>query len=623
MAPLAEFGQTEINPIALAQQLALMEFAYDHNDPAVEALLAGNGRLIHFHKENNTWPPDWLVVQSVGERYFVSIAGTVGPAQIAAQSPFYNITQLEGGKGVITGMLWGHATDVVETALRDYIPLDNPETRVFLSGHSYGGIVAQLLAFRYARAIGGERVQLITVGQPKGLSGGYTGPQPSVFWRVSSTLDVVPSVVLDIPGWLILDLRDPWQMVGFTNTWEHYGRSLVFDPNGDINTGVTTVNNWPDYVQLGPTAEHRLDNYIGRGWEYSKKHGNLRVAEEAFRAALASRQGSVRPPFRDGFSLYDFGVADDKLAGFIERIGFFIPRSSGGGGPVSIKQLSLIFAGPDSEQWTESYAVENSSDVDSFAASISPTFLDLRCAFLHRSYKLRAIRVSEVRPPKATRILLVQKSGTATGAEGNPGPDIAGSAAVHYLQASNGARRHIWFRGYADQALDRQINGGDAGAGTLGDKAKAWITALATAGYGINRQRKDGEAANTDVRLAYRVDGSVRPGQALVYMTDTTGYLAKDRVRLSMFNKKDLPGINGEFVVKEVSPGVGIYIHYATADFRNVEKAPGRVRRLVDVGVAPFVVDKCYMKHLGPRKTKRSFTGSRGGSRAARIRHLD
>lgn len=623
MPPLAEFGSEGINPVALAQQAALITDCYMHDRECVEKLLGDGGEILNFHTENLTWPPDYVLIRSLPGRYFLSMAGTVGPVQAVAQSALSNAVVSQGKGGAYTGGLWWAAANTIEQAVKDLIPFDEPDTRVFVAGHSYGGMVAQLLALRYARKLGAARVQLLTLGAPKGLSPGYTGAYPSVSWRVYSNNDAIPFLFLDNPGLIIVDPTQPWTWENISMQWQHYGTDARLDVNGVIGGTADDANPRPPDVLSGTLAEHSLQNYLGRARQYALKNGASPVALAAVEAGLKCFHQLPPEAYREAWNPNDLGLPPEVIPDLISKLNLYGALKGPGGIGVALQKHTLIFTGPDSEYWTETYMKEGSSDPDTEVNLIPQTLLDLRLEMLHKSFKLRAVRVANVNVPKGTALRLIQKDGTHTNAEANPGPDAAGLTAVHELVAINGAKRRIWFRGYPDAVIERQQNGGDVGAGKLGDKTKAWLTALATAGYGIPKRRKAGEVDNVQKRFASRVDGSITAGQALIYLDTTVGLAVGDQVSLSQFNKKDLPGLEGLYDVLKVSDGIGIYVRYTTSDFRNVANAPGVVRKIVLQPVSQFNVAKCKMTHIGTRKTSRRFTGSRGASRAARIRNLD
>ncbi len=594
---------------------------YRHDRANLQTILGPGDEILEFHQGEVTWPPDYAIVRSLPRRYFVMIAGTIGPAQLALQSSALNAVAYQGTGGGYTSALWLAAADAIDATLKARVDVDIPETRLYFSGHSYGGVVAQLLAFRYARRLGSDKVQLLTFAQPKGLSPSYSREQPSPYWRVHSNLDIVPTLFLDSPGLVLVQPGKPasWQDIGAQ--WVHYGADSVIDVHGVIGGAADDAKPLPPDVEVGRIAEHYPSNYLGRVRQYVIRQGGNRAALDAIEAAFDTRRQQPHENYRGGWSLFDLGLPAEVLPDLINRLGLGSQYVNQGGGAMGLQKHSFIFTGPDSETWSESYLIDGSSDLNAAVWGIPDDLIKLRAVMLHKAFTIRAVRASSTVKPKRSAIRIVSVVGEAANTEVNPGPDISGATSVCRLVCVNGARRNVWFRGWADSDINRLVGGKDQKAGTLGTHTKAFIAALAKLHYGVARRLKEGEGDNLDARHATAVDGSIISGQSLIKVESTVGFVPKDLVSLSLFSKKDCPGLNGTYEVVSVTEGVGIYVRYRTPGDLNLLKQPGLVRRVAYAPLSDFFPDHCMTTHYGTRKTKRGFTGSRGAGRAARIRH--
>jgi pimeloyl-ACP methyl ester carboxylesterase len=257
-----------LNVVAAAQQCALCAMTYEKDQEAVADLLGADGELVWFHEAAGTWLPSVTVCKSGPNRYFACSEGTVNTLQgIAQGGPTNSLIPYPPDSQTVeigAGLFYWQAYLNLAAGLADHIPLDDPATRVYFSGHSMGGAIAQLAAYEFARNVDPARVQVLTLGQPQALSGGYTGPQPAVYMRVRSLDDLVPFYPESAPGVSLVNPLLPLSYTLIFGGWRHYGREYVLSVDGTVNGPAHLYGNWPEGVVNTFPGSHKLPNYLGR-----------------------------------------------------------------------------------------------------------------------------------------------------------------------------------------------------------------------------------------------------------------------------------------------------------------------------------------------------------------------
>lgn len=281
-----------------------------------------------------------------------------------------------------------------------------------------------------------------------------------------------------------------------------------------------------------------------------------------------------------------------------------------------------IFFGPRSEQWSETWYVIAPSARESLNI-YGNALLNSRLAFLHPQCSLRMIRAANVNGLRDTDQYLLNLPGQRTVPADAAGGsiDVTAVTAIWELQGISGSRRKIFFRGLADDDVKRSlVNGQDNPPATLLDPVKAFLEKASANNFSL-RSRQGPEAPNAGYRLASGVDGSNNPGRSVVGVENTVGLAIGDRVTLSSFNEKNLPGINAEFTILSQAP-LSITIGYSTPGFQNFPGVTGRVRKVAWNPLDRVSPAECAFDRYGTRQTKASFFGSRGAKFAQRRRRL-
>lgn len=264
-------------PAAAAQQALLTQCVYADRRDLVEQLLGDDGQVLDWHRSGSfSWPPDWAVIKSGGERYFVVIAGSTNPRQHAGHivgsvvqpfdSPPYSLN-LGGG----VNYPWYWAALEVASAVKQHLPPTGAAYSVFWSGHSYGAALAQINADLMARNIVLPIfVQCLTFGSPKVWTAGLTvSPRLEVWHTIQSAGDLVtaspPAVelVFMAPPNQPFDWRKPW-WYRVSLSWRHYGTVHVLQPDGGTDSSAADPSPLPPYVAGSAWLYHSMPNYYGR-----------------------------------------------------------------------------------------------------------------------------------------------------------------------------------------------------------------------------------------------------------------------------------------------------------------------------------------------------------------------
>lgn len=255
------------NWVAAAQQAALCNMVYYKNTAAMEAFLGADGSIVKWHPTEGSWLPSVAILQSGPHRYFGVSEGTIGILQALAQGP-YNIPvvypRAPDNHGSLGGLFYYQAYLSLADDLARYIPSSDPLTRVYFSGHSMGGAIAQVAGIEWARSFDPARVQLLTIAQPAFLCGSYTGPEPTVYLRIFCTPDYVPDYPTQGGSWSIPDPANIQNWFWGIPQWYQTGVPLNLGPDGTLGGGQT-----PGALQSHNATNifpycHKLPNYLGR-----------------------------------------------------------------------------------------------------------------------------------------------------------------------------------------------------------------------------------------------------------------------------------------------------------------------------------------------------------------------
>ena len=184
---------------------------------------------------------------------------------------------------------WDDAARALAGALDDAAVPAGPALPLFVTGHSLGGALATLAAFRLTCQPGDldARVALAstyTFGAPRVGNAAFCGAYASTVWRVVDDLDVVPELPLEgtqaerlraeLPRWAPAWLRDLAERSRGLPDYGHVGRLVYVDRDANVGE-VARRPDWFDaYVRqsirsfgrsvTAPVTDHFIDQYISR-----------------------------------------------------------------------------------------------------------------------------------------------------------------------------------------------------------------------------------------------------------------------------------------------------------------------------------------------------------------------
>lgn len=610
----------------MVEQTAMFIMLYRGQQDALENLIGPTGQIAFFQHSPSGWTPSYCLVKFQDGRKYLTIAGTTNAPQVAAQTGGALVTVPYGRGGLASvSTYWLSAFNNQFGQIETLMDLEDPTSRYYVSGHSLGGAVAQLWANYLAEKVGSDRVSLITFGAPKPITGIDVGPQPSTYWNVQSTYDQVPNLPSNAAIRVVQNfvLGKPWILQ--TSDFRHYGVVLVIDPKGRFNTGVDRYVDQADSVQVGTITEHNPDQYLHRSFQTAIEQLKEEASQDAYDRGINAWWGQNPLPWVGPLQFADTGLPGEYKE-IYERYVVGVARFSSGGS-MATQRHRWEFVGNSGERWVEVYSVNKSEDPQAALALIPQEMIDARVAFLNAHYTLRTIYASLDGLTKNSAYRRVNAIGTDASSikpalPGGRTPLHNGGAAVYDVQGDPSGRRFIWFRGLADESVNRGAQGNDLIVAGWRTVIEEFIKLLAGYGYGIRRRVKAGENPGFASQTVSRVDGAITPGWAWIYCDDPESAAQSGRVYLSRFNKKLLPGLEGLFTVQASDP-VAVAVAYSTPNYANFPEVVGSVRPIELSPVSVFVPASAKLSHLGFRQTSRSFTRTRGRAHSVSIRNIN
>lgn len=293
--PLQEFSLDDgaINPLALLEQECGVQAITANQQAALQRLLdgSGGGNILVFRYITTTWPPSWAICRQ-GNDLIVNIAGTVNTQQWAGDVIGCFAADYTA-MGVKVHSFFQAAATVVWSEMIPILPSDVGTCRLKISGTSYGGAVAFLIALIWVRTFPGADVQLFEIASPKALTTGYPGPLPRVSFVVRNNSDVVPLVP---PNAIVsaVGAINPLFTFAVPINWTHYGMGVQINAVGTL---VPVPLSWFDQpITAGGIADtvtsHYLTNYMASTVQQVTSYTNtayalsvVNLAEELIQAA--------------------------------------------------------------------------------------------------------------------------------------------------------------------------------------------------------------------------------------------------------------------------------------------------------------------------------------------------
>lgn len=293
---LRSFGNANCDVWAAVEQLALVACVYSDDRPHAAEIVGQGGEILAWVHRPDTWPPSYALIRSGAGRYFLVVAGTTNAGQWAGHLQGTFGVLYRDGPAVVNGQ-WLAVWQQLRQDIAPLLPADPSTYTLHLSGHSYGGAVAHLGGIEWARDHGPDAAQVLTFGQPKVLTAGYTGPAPSAVWRVRSLQDAVGYIPTGSGLTWVLELASfLWRQQ--THPWTHYGPDVWLSADGTFNAVVYPAPSpLPVGVSTGPVGEHGLLNYWGRlRAHYLASPGNPPDVAETLRITIDVIDGAHSQP---------------------------------------------------------------------------------------------------------------------------------------------------------------------------------------------------------------------------------------------------------------------------------------------------------------------------------------
>jgi hypothetical protein len=220
---------------ALLEQWALISASYGGRIEDLQKLLdtAGGGTVELWSHRPGELPPAWSLSRQ-GDHYYLAIAGTTEAKQwlkhvegaVASESDF---------EGARSNRFWQQMWGTMKVSVQAKLPPPGAKFKLTITGHSMGGAVAQVAAYELAKIYGAENIELVTMSAPKAFTEGYTGPQPSVYFRASREGDPVTympaNTLTQIAAQAVPVLG---HLIGNRTNWKHYGTGVMVADDGSL-----------------------------------------------------------------------------------------------------------------------------------------------------------------------------------------------------------------------------------------------------------------------------------------------------------------------------------------------------------------------------------------------------
>lgn len=258
MAAIADLAGPSNSWTAVAQLTALTACVYKDQRGTAEQLLGTDAQVVRWDYRPESWPPSVAYIVQPN-RLWIVMAGTVNTGQWIGHlqgSYWYRRTSTT----TVNGQWLSVAEAIYDQAL-DLIP-SGAVLGTF--GHSYGGAVAQVVAWLAARGLGAARAQHASIAAPRAFGLTRQGPAPAVELRYRSCHDVVPSTPPAVDEVPMLLLNQPFAWRLWHGSWTHHGEQVWLGPDGSSNCSITPPDPLPPGVEVGSVSEHYTANYLGR-----------------------------------------------------------------------------------------------------------------------------------------------------------------------------------------------------------------------------------------------------------------------------------------------------------------------------------------------------------------------
>lgn len=417
MTRLRSFGFTAPDPAAAAQQVAIIAALYARRDDLVTELVGDEGTVLYIDTQSDGWPPAWCLIRSGTDRYFIVMAGTTvdGPSHWIYNAwgtlarPLW--IDKDGGIQWAWRSVWDN---IIRPKVEEVIPIADMDL-LYISGHSYGGGVAQIAGWDAAKTLDEDSVFVMSFAAPKAFQGGFDGQFPEHMFRIRSWEDIIPYLPPDRKYTLLTTFVAPYIFGVNVMKWQHYGADWWLSPDGVIGTGGYTPDPLPEFVTVGPVGEHYIRNYFGRLLaHYERQGGPPEMVQALSIAHTAITDPRGEPTIRDlpnifwdrdrvpvPFPFVQLPLDPEPVGGRTVPIIYPTPVSD-----EDVFSVNLIFGSAETG-WSENYFLRCASGADKFlvAKAWASKYLVERRKGMSSSAKCISARVGPVLTKGPTELL--------------------------------------------------------------------------------------------------------------------------------------------------------------------------------------------------------------------------
>lgn len=264
-----------VDPGAMLQQAAILCCVRRGSRTHLEEILAlfDAGEIVSFEYRPLSFPPSYALWKK-GDHFYLAIAGTANVWQYLGHFTGAVISVGHNGHSFNT-FFAGIAHNSFRPILNPFIETGELK-KLSLTGHSYGGGVATVLAAEYAagavtnlnsEVLRPDFIEYMSFGAPRSLGLGWSlEPQPNAGFHVYHEEDPVPK----LPPKLLQMLTNrftggPIFSLSFNDKWAHLADRVCFDDNGDYVDRFPEPNGFfaslPDIDEPIDFDKHPIDNY--------------------------------------------------------------------------------------------------------------------------------------------------------------------------------------------------------------------------------------------------------------------------------------------------------------------------------------------------------------------------
>jgi len=605
------FGRESVNFTATAQQLFLIACLYSKNRQAAESYLGNDAKIEIWVENESTYPPSWCLIRQGESDWFFVCEGTTNAVQFTDHIGGVFFREDFAGETFANGSWVQQLEGMYLRISEKYGTIPDGIWR--FSGHSYGGAIAQLMAYQMLDLYPSREVEIIGIAQPRAMSIGYSGPDPKAYWRVSSAIDLVPETPPPWSSVFQVRWRNPLNWVRSAYVWNHYGTEYILQWDGSISDELQfPPENLPPYVSSTFPEVHYLPNYAGRLLAWESANGPFPIMREALDGVISVTQGSA--PLRIPWELPQVIPGPDGNPVLIPWVD---PNEERGFG-MSLYKVTYNFRGRSGANWNESHVLQSSSGIDAASdVAVGTALVDARLAMLDSAYTLHGCVATDLAGNRVSRKRTIGLAGTYNPV-GNKA-DIAGVAVSLKWFGALAGNKFSWVRGIVDDSGYVNPETGETILNADWNTALGnWRYRLSLNGFGwVPRVPVQAGVPITQYNPIMAVNGALYPGFAQLTLMNPVLATAGQYITISQADRKTLPGMNGRFKLLQAA-GATCVIEYQVANNATISNPGGRIS-VYQEGAFNAYSGVAWVKVIG-RRTKDSFSPSRASRSARGIR---